>query len=283
MDYIKKILSVVFFPVVFLAGSFCIQYIFVAIFNSNNLIKFRELYPDMNDIDIIRTADYKLSLSNYLNSKALLIVVITFIIFLLFFIKALKKMNISNIKNRINNQDYINIFILGLFISIFFNTFIYTLNSVVHITDAYKVSSMPFIVSLLSSGILGPILEELLFRAIVYNKLLTFNNHKKACIITSIMFSLIHFPNVITMIYTFILSFIMIYLYDRYKSLHAPIILHIAINTTINVLIYSLVKDNIVFNTLLLLISIFGIISVLKLINCNSNNSHFIEMKKSLT
>ena len=153
----------------------------------------------------------------------------------------------------------------------YFNIFIYTLNSVVHITDAYKVGSMPFVVNLLSSGIIGPILEELLFRGIVYNKLLTFNNHKKACIITSIMFSLMHFPNIITMIYTLILSFIMIYLYDKYKSLYAPIIFHIAINTTINVLIYSLVKDNIVVNSLLLLISVFGIVSVLKLINWNSD------------
>ena len=271
MNYIKKILSVVFFPVVFLAGEFFIQYIFVAIFNSRNLIKYRELYPDMNDIDIIRTSDYKNALSNYLNDKALFIVVITFIIFVFIFIKVLKKMNISNIKNRINANDYINIFILGFFISIFFNTFIYTLNSVVHITDAYKISSIPFIITLLSSGILGPIIEELLFRGIAYNKLLTFNNHKKACIITSIMFSLMHFPNIITMIYTFILSFIMIYLYDKYKSLHAPIIFHIAINSTILVLIYTLVKDNIVVNALLLLISLFGVVSVLKLINCTSD------------
>ena len=267
MNYIKKILRVVFFPVVFLAGEFFIQYIFVAIFNSRNLIKFRSLYPDMNDIDIIRTSDYKIALSNYLNDKALLIVVTTFIIFSLIFIKALKKLNISNVKNRINTNDYINIFILGFFISMFFNTFIYTLNSVVHITDAYKVSSIPLIVTIISSGIIGPILEELLFRGIVYNKLLAFNSHKKACIITSVMFSLMHFPNIITMFYTFVLSFIMIYLYDKYKSLHAPIIFHIAINSTILVLIYILVKDNIVANAMLLLISLFGTVSVLKLIN----------------
>ena len=249
MNYIKKILSVVFFPVVFLAGSFCIQYIFVAIFNSNNLIKFRELYPDMNDIDIIRTADYKLSLSNYLNSKALLIVVITFIIFLLFFIKVLKKMNISNIKNRINNQDYINIFILGLFISIFFNTFIYTLNSVVHITDAYKVSSMPFIVSLLSSGILGPILEELLFRGIVYNKLKEFNSNKKSMIISTIIFSIIHF-NIIDIIYTIFIGYILVYIYEENNNLKYPIIFHISANTSV-ILLSIILPFNILLNIIL--------------------------------
>lgn len=265
MSYLKKILSVIFFPVVFIAGSFCIQYIFVAIFNSSHILKFRNMYPDLNDIELIKTIEYRTALSNYLNNNALLITVIIFIVFGLFFYNTIRKMNIA--KNNIKPLNLLNIFILGMFISIFFNTFIYMLNGIIHITDAYKINNIPLIVTIISSGILGPILEELLFRGIVYNKLLSFNNHKKACIITSIMFSIMHFPNIITMIYTFILSFIMIYLYDKYKTLHAPIIFHIAINTTILVLIYSLVKDNIVINTLLLLISLFGTVSVLKLIN----------------
>ena len=74
------------------------------------------------------------------------------------------------------------------------------------------------------------------------------------------------------MIYTFFLSFIMIYLYDKYKTLKAPITFHIGINTTMNILIYALVKDNIVVNSLLLLISLFGIVSVLKLIILNERH-----------
>ena len=262
---IKKLINVIFFPAVFIVGSFCIQYIFVAIFNSSHLIKYRSLYPDLNDIELIKTVEYRTALSNYLNNNALLITVIIFILFGILFYNLIKKMNIP--KNNIKPLDLLNIFILGMFISIFFNTFIYTLNNIVHITDTYKISSIPLIITIISSGILGPILEELLFRGIVYNKLKTFNSHKKSVIITSIIFSLIHVPNIITMIYTFILSFIMIYLYDKYKTLKAPIIFHIAINTTILILIYSLVKDNIVVNALLLLISLFGIVSVLKFIN----------------
>ena len=250
MSYLKKILSVIFFPVVFITGSFCIQYVFVAIFNSSHILKFRNMYPDLNDIELVKTIEYRTALSNYLNNNALLITVIIFIIFGIFFYNTIRKMNIA--KNNIKPLNILK-------------------NGIIHITDAYNINNMPLIVTIVTSGLLGPILEELLYRGIVYNKLLTFNSHKKACIITSIMFSIMHFPNIITMIYTFILSFIMIYLYDKYKTLHAPIIFHIAINTTILALIYSLVKDNIVINTLLLLISLFGTVSVLKLINWNSD------------
>ena len=273
MSYIKKILKVFIFPAVFIVGEFFINYVFVAIFNSRNLIKYRELFPDLNDIEIINTYEYKTALTNYLNNRALLMVVVTFIIFIIIFISIIRKMNINSFKSKIENNNLIKVFALGMMIAIFFNAFIYMLNGVVHITDGYKISNLPLMVTIVSSGIIGPILEELLFRGIVYNKLLEFNNHKKACVITSIMFSLMHFPNFITMIYTFILSFIMIYLYDKYKALKAPITFHIGINTTMNVLIYALVKDNIVVNVLLLLISIFGIISVIKLIGFNESKN----------
>ena len=272
MNYIKKLIKVVFFPVVFIVGEFFINYIFVAIFNSRNLIKYRELFPNLNDIEIINTSEYKNALTNYLNNRTLLMVVVTFIMFGIIFISIIRKMNLEKNKTNIDSYNLINIFILGMFIATFFNTFIYTLNNVIHITDSYKISSLPLMVTIVSSGIIGPILEELLFRGILYNKLLEFNKHNKACFITSVIFSLVHFPNLITMIYTFILSFIMIYLYDKFKNLLAPIIFHIGINTTMNILIYILVKDRILINSFLLLIGLFGIVSVLKLIILNERH-----------
>ena len=72
-----------------------------------------------------------------------------------------------------------------------------------------------------------------------------------------------HFPSVVTMIYTFILSFVMIYLYDKFKTLKAPILFHIGINITMNILIYILVKNNIVISTLLLLMGLFGVVTII--------------------
>ena len=64
MNYIKKILKAFIFPAVFIVGEFFINYVFVAIFNSRNLIKYRELFPDLNDIEIITQVGCGVAMGN---------------------------------------------------------------------------------------------------------------------------------------------------------------------------------------------------------------------------
>lgn len=257
MSYIRKLLKVLLWPVIFIAGQFFIKYLFVSFYNSQNIISYRKMFPDLSDVDIIKTLKYQTELNNYLNTKAFIITLITFIVFGLVFI--FKNKSYHKDHSKLNLKSIILISLLGIFISLFYNIFIYNINNVIHITNNYYISSIPLFILILTSGIMGPILEELLFRGIVYNKLLTFNDHKKACIITSIIFSIMHYPNIINMLYTFILSFILIYLYDKYKSLKAPIIMHILVNTTINLFLPILLINNIFVNYILQLISLLCI------------------------
>lgn len=266
MNYLKQLLKVMLWPVIFITGQFFIKYLFVSFYNSQHIIGYRKMFPNLSDVDIVKTLKYQTELNNYLNSKAFIITLITFIIFGIIFI--LKNKNYQKENSKINLKNIISIALLGIFISLFYNIFIYNINNVIHITNNYYISSVPLIILILTSGIMGPILEELLFRGIVYNKLLTFNNHKQACIITSVIFSLMHYPNIINMIYTFILSFILIYLYDKYKTLKAPIILHISVNTTINLFLPLILKNNIFYNYVLLLISLV-VIMYISLKNAN--------------
>lgn len=254
MKYFIKLIKVVSWPIMFVIGQFFINYLFISFYNSQNIVKYRNIFPGFNDMEIINTIKYKTELDNFLNSNAFLITLITFIIFGLIFIRKYKKTN-GKLKNKISIKTIFFIAITGIFISIFYNTLILNINDVIHITDNYYISSVPIYILILTTGLMGPILEELLFRGIIYNKLLTFNNYKKSSIITSIMFAIMHFPNFITMIYTFFLSFILIYLYDKYKTLKAPIIFHIAINTTITLLL-PILMDNMLVNYLLFVFSI---------------------------
>ena len=82
---------------------------------------------------------------------------------------------------------------------------------------------------LISSGIIGPIYEEVLFRYIFLNKLKQFNTTKKAIIINSLIFALIHI-NPIKICYAFILGLILNITYKKYKNIKAPIIIHISAN-----------------------------------------------------
>ena len=191
-----------------------------------------------------------------MNSHALLITAITFIVFGIVFLILIKPYKKNKINTDINIKTIILIILSGISISIFYNTLVYFINSVIHITDDYIISDIPLFTLILTTGIMGPILEELLFRGIIYNRLKIYLSHKKSVIITSILFSIMHLPNIINVIYTFFLSFILIYLYDKYKSLKISILFHIIINITVLFLVYILIQNNILINTLLLIISL---------------------------
>ena len=190
---------------------------------------------------------------------------ISFIIFGLIFLVLIKRYKKNSVN--FNLKNIIFIIILALSISIFYNTFIYLINNNIHITDNYNKSDISIIILILTTGIMGPILEELLFRGIVYNRLLTFANHKKAIIFTSLLFSIMHMPDIITVIYTFLLSIIMIYLYNKFKTIKASIIFHIFINITIIFLVNLLILNNIIVNVILFILSMVMMLISLKTIN----------------
>ena len=261
----KKFFNVILWPLIFIFGQFFIENIFVSIFNSRNIDIYRKLFPNFTDIEIISNARYKTDLLNYINSKALIMTLISFIIFGLIFLVLIKRYKKNSVNFNLKNIIFITI--LALSISIFYNTFIYLINNNIHITDNYNKSDISIIILILTTGIMGPILEELLFRGIVYNRLLTFVNHKEAIIFTSLLFSIMHMPDIITVIYTFLLSIIMIYLYNKFKTIKASIIFHIFINITIIFLVNLLILNNIIVNVILFILSMVMMLISLKKIN----------------
>ena len=254
--YIKNMFKVLIWPILFMIGQFLIQYIFVAVFNN----KEQGNLSNSEFLAYIKTEEYINKLSNYINSKTLIIIFLTMIIFVPIFYK------IYNKYKKENGFKLKNIFIpvtFGITISLIYNITLYNLNNVLHFTNIFELSELPIIVQLISSGICGPILEELIFRGIVYNKLKTFNKPMTAIILTSVIFGIIH-NNIINAIYAFGVSFILIYLYEKYKTLKAPILMHIFLNSTIVLMLPLILKDYLVFNLYLLIVSIL-ILLVLKM------------------
>lgn len=257
LKYIKNIFKVLIWPIIFMVGQFFIQYIFVAIFNSKERLSFTE----SEFLEHIKTEEYITKLNNYINSKTLLIIFITMIIFVPIFYKVYKKYK------KENSFKVKNIFIpitLGITISLIYNISLYNLNNVMQFTTMFELSKLPIIVQIISSGICGPILEEFIFRGIVYNELKPFNKKMTAIILTSIIFGIVH-SNIINGIYAFGVSFILIYLYEKYKTLKAPILMHIFLNTTIILMLPLIIKNYIAFNLYLLIVSIIILIIIKKL------------------
>ena len=250
--YVKNMFKVLIWPVLFMIGQFFIQYIFIAIFNN----KEQGNLSNNEFLKYIKTEEYIEKLNNHINSKILVIIFLTMIIFMPVFYKIYKHYK------KENNFKFKNIFIpiiFGISISLIYNITLYNLNNILHFTNIFELSKLPIIVQLISSGICGPILEEFIFRGIVYNKLKEFNKPMTAIILTSFIFGFIH-NNIMNCIYAFGVSFILIYLYEKYKTIKAPIIMHIFLNSTIILLLPLISKNYLVFNLYLLIVSILVLI-----------------------
>lgn len=86
------------------------------------------------------------------------------------------------------------------------------------------------IVTYLSVGVLAPMAEEFAFRGLVYRRVRDYIDVKWAIIISSVLFGLYH-GNMVQFIYASLIGVLLAAVYERYKTLWAPIVAHMAANT----------------------------------------------------
>ncbi|GAF66687.1 CPBP family intramembrane glutamic endopeptidase [Alkalihalobacillus trypoxylicola] len=93
--------------------------------------------------------------------------------------------------------------------------------------------------------IIGPILEEIVFRMIIFGALYKRFNFFIAAFVSSLIFAAVHTDFSHLLIYT-AMGFVFAYLYVKTKRILVPIIAHVAINTMavlINILFPDLIED----------------------------------------
>ncbi len=83
----------------------------------------------------------------------------------------------------------------------------------------------PIGIQIIVAGILAPIVEELTFRGIIYRRIRHYLNVKWGMILSSLFFGIYH-GNVVQFIYAFLMGLIMVYIYEKYRSIMWPIIFH---------------------------------------------------------
>ena len=196
-----------------------------------------------------KRSTYEKDLSNFMNSYMFIFLIIFSIIIIYFLIKKYNKIN-KDYKNEIKNNIFY-IITLSFSLVIFLNIIIIYLNNLFNIKDTNKFNFF----FILTTGILGPIMEEYLFRGIVYEKLKQFNSKKTAIILSILIFGLLH-GNIINIIYALIIGSVLMFLYEKYKTIKIPIIFHIVGNTSIVILMPIIMKLNNYLNISILIISL---------------------------
>lgn len=97
-------------------------------------------------------------------------------------------------------------------------------------------SPLFFILALITVLVFAPLIEEILFRGLLQNWIKKYTGRKAAILLASLSFSVFHFSssqgwsNITILLSLFFLSCFIGFIYERQKSLIAPIIMHATYN-----------------------------------------------------
>lgn len=87
----------------------------------------------------------------------------------------------------------------------------------------------PFAVQLLVLGIVVPVAEELMFRGVLFRRFLENRSFWYAAVWSSLFFVLMHQDGA-QMVYAMLLGLFLCYVYQKFGSLKAPVVLHVTAN-----------------------------------------------------
>ena len=118
--------------------------------------------------------------------------------------------------------------------------------AVEYMKNALK-SPSTFILALFSTLVFAPLIEEYLFRGLLQNFLKNYLSVSKSIIVSSFIFALFHFApgqkaaNLTIVSCLFLLSLVLGFLYEKYKTLWTPIVLHATFNflSILNLLFFT--------------------------------------------
>lgn len=199
------------------------------------------LYEFMNRIDDDGYYDFLYELASTSLENIGLITVLSALLAIPFFLNLMKR---DRVKNRVyifNNElkwksvRYGWIVMGSIVLCVALNNLI-TLSNLEELSQSYEETaealyalSLPL--QVIGLGLIVPILEELLYRGVIYNRLKVNLSKYSAIGVSAFVFGTMH-GNLVQMLYAFILGIAFAWLYEVYKSIWAPILAHMCMNLT---------------------------------------------------
>lgn len=215
----KKLFYVIGFPLLFVVSQFFMTIIATIIFTFSS--------NHSNIENYIETEEYTTYLAHFLSDYALIILGILFFIFFpILYKKYHNEVRIE--RQKISCLNFIFLVILGISFSLLYNSILGSINYIYPITGLFE-GKPNLLIGIIGTVIIGPILEEYLFRGIVYHRLQTFFPVMKSLLLTGVIFALFH-QNIFDMIYAFIFNFILIFSYERFSNIRASMVVHMSAN-----------------------------------------------------
>ena len=239
INKVKAIVEVFLWPVLFIIGqffvtfalSFALQFILIYQWLRQN-----NLSGDLMSQEISKymsSSSFQNDFKRLLENNIWIVVLFMLIIFLPIFIKIYHKYNHRKEVGSLKTQMIFPF--LGISFVFSFNLGLLALDNVfhTHMLNISQNNTFPyFLILFLSSSIAGPILEEFLFRGIVYEKLKRVLRPLSAMILSSLIFAMFH-ASISQIIYAFGMGILFTKAYETTQSLKTPIVMHMSVNALI--------------------------------------------------
>ena len=175
--------------------------------------------------------------------------------------------------------------ILGMTAAVSVNAIV-SLSGLAYFSPKYQqvsqiIYSGGLFMEIVSAVIAAPILEELLFRGMIYARLRDLCGAKWAIIISAAFFGIFH-GNLVQFVYAFIIGLMLAYVYEKLKTIWAPIVFHVGANL-ISVLITELMPQS--FSNVFLILTAMAVclvLTVLLLRYVNRYNAEVVSAENSV-
>lgn len=93
--------------------------------------------------------------------------------------------------------------------------------------EFYNSNTMVF--AYLAIALFAPVSEELVYRGLVYRRIRDYLGVNAAIVMSALIFGLVH-GNVVQFIFAFLIGLALAAVYERYRTIWAPIAAHMAVN-----------------------------------------------------
>lgn len=95
-----------------------------------------------------------------------------------------------------------------------------------------------FVIGVILFGILSPIVEEIMFRGMLYNRLKRMFSMYLAMGLSALLFGVFH-GEIVQGVYGFLMGVLIVFCYEKFKSFWIPVAMHIVANVCVFVLNYT--------------------------------------------
>lgn len=136
-------------------------------------------------------------------------------------------------------KEYVLLTVFGVALCIMCNNLLHLANAQsidpAYVKMAEELYQAPQPVLFLGAGILAPLVEEIVYRGMIYRRMRERLPIWQAALFVSILFGIGH-GYLVQCLYALVQGMFLAYVYEKFRTIKAPILLHVVINMTVLVM-----------------------------------------------